>query len=192
MMTKKEIRKEAKERIAAGLESQEEWSREAAKHAFDFIESFDLRPATCIGIFLSMKGTEIETAPLITLLKSSPKGYRLLVPRVDDETTIRFYPYSEDAPHKISKYGIWEPLAETDEALTPEIIIVPGLAFDRKRGRVGHGKGFYDRFFERHNSEICLKAALAFECQTFDEVPTEDYDFPMDALITERGVTRFF
>ena len=191
-MTKKEIRKEAKARIAAGLSSQAEWSRRAGQHAFDYIESLPLRPGTRIGLFLSMKETEIETSYLIALLRQSPKGYSILVPRVDDETTIRFYPYTEEAPHKISSYGIWEPLAPESEALVPEIIIVPGLAFDRKKGRVGHGKGFYDRFFEKHNSEICLKAALAFECQIFEEVPTDDYDFPMDALVTEKGVTRFY
>ena len=192
MLTKKEIRRESKTRLRSILDDQESLSQVACRELYGFLESFDLPKGTSIGLFLSMKGTEIETRPLVDLLQASSRGYRLLAPRVDDETTIRFYAYSEELPHKISKYGIWEPLTPIEEAEVPQIIIVPGLAFDRNRGRVGHGKGFYDRFFERHNATICMKIALAFEVQVFDAVPVDAYDLPMDALVTEKGVTRFF
>lgn len=191
MKSKKEIRTEAKGRVKSILDSQAVLSEIAGKRAYEFLESLDLSTGTSIGLFLSMKDTEIETSPLIDLLRASSKHYRILVPKVEDETTILFYPYEESAPHRISKYGIWEPLVDVSEAVVPEVIIVPGLAFDRKGGRVGHGKGYYDRYFERNAEKIRMRVAFAFETQVFEEVPMNEFDLPMQALITDQSVTVF-
>ena len=69
------------------------------------------------------------------------------------------------------------------------MIVVPGLAFDRKGGRVGHGKGYYDRYFDRHRDAIRMRIAFGYEVQVFDEVPMDDFDLPMHALVTDRSVT---
>lgn len=189
MQTKTEIRSAARTGIKSLTDRGDELARTAAEKAYDFIEHLDLESGTPLGLFLSMKGKEIETAPLIELLKASPKRYRILVPRVEDETTINFYPYDDAAPHRISEYGIWEPLAPVSEAVAPEVIVVPGLAFDRKGGRVGHGKGYYDRYFRRYEDAIRMRIAFAYEVQVFDEVPMDDFDLPMHALVTDRSVT---
>ena len=68
-----------------------------------------------------------------------------------------------------------------------DLIIVPGVAFDRSGGRTGHGKGYYDKLLEHARPDAPL-VALAFECQFFDEIPTEEHDIFMDRIITEAAV----
>jgi len=68
-----------------------------------------------------------------------------------------------------------------------DLVMVPGLAFDRRGGRVGHGKGYYDRLLARVRPDALL-AGVAFECQVFPQVPMLDYDVLMDRVITERTV----
>ena len=191
MLGKTEIRKKVRARVSAITDIDHRLARAAAERAYEFINKLNLERGAKVGVFLSMKGREIETSPLISLLQSESGRYRVLVPRVEDSVTINFYAFDQSSPHRISQYGIWEPLSPSSEAEVPEIIIVPGLAFDRKGGRVGHGKGFYDRYFERHKETIRVRAAFAYETQVFEEVPMDEFDYPMDALITDQTVTVF-
>ena len=92
-------------------------------------------------------------------------------------------------------FGIREPVI-TDESVTfsgmdkdPEkaLIVMPGVAFDRERNRIGYKGGFYDRFLA-DNPEI-KAIALGFECQISDEtLPTEGHDIRPLKLITEAGI----
>ena len=68
-----------------------------------------------------------------------------------------------------------------------DLILVPGVAFDARGGRTGHGKGFYDKLLENAKAETPL-IALAFECQMFDEIPMQDHDIFMDKVVTEAKV----
>jgi 5-formyltetrahydrofolate cyclo-ligase len=68
-----------------------------------------------------------------------------------------------------------------------DLIIVPGVAFDRRGGRTGHGKGYYDKLLEHARPDTPL-VALAFECQIFDEIPMQDHDVFMDKVVTEAAV----
>ena len=67
-----------------------------------------------------------------------------------------------------------------------DLIIVPGVAFDRRGGRTGHGKGYYDKLLEHARPDTPL-VALAFECQMFDEIPMQDHDVFMDKVVTEKA-----
>ncbi|MDR3232870.1 MAG: 5-formyltetrahydrofolate cyclo-ligase [Planctomycetaceae bacterium] len=67
-----------------------------------------------------------------------------------------------------------------------DVVLVPGLAFDRSGSRLGRGKGYYDRFLKKLKPSA-LKIGLAFECQIFDEIPADGSDVPLDLVITERG-----
>lgn len=91
-------------------------------------------------------------------------------------------------------FGIREPRPEIrrldDRRIDPsmlQLVIVPGLAFDRQGGRLGRGKGFYDRFLARTPSSI-QRVALAFECQLVDAVPMDVHDRRMDVIVTETAV----
>ncbi len=68
-----------------------------------------------------------------------------------------------------------------------DLIMVPGVGFDRRGARTGHGKGYYDKLLQHARMNTPL-IALAFECQLFDEIPVADHDIFMDKIITEDHV----
>lgn len=94
----------------------------------------------------------------------------------------------------IGMYKILEPRPELRElpekkvaVAELDLIMVPGVAFDRTGARMGHGFGYYDKLLEHARSSTPL-VALAFECQLFEEIPTQAHDVFMDKIITEAAV----
>jgi 5-formyltetrahydrofolate cyclo-ligase len=92
------------------------------------------------------------------------------------------------------KYKILEPREDLRDVaakrLQPEdldLIMVPGVAFDKQGGRTGHGKGYYDKLLQ-HARLDCPLVALAFECQMFAEIPMQVHDIYMDKVVTENAV----
>jgi 5-formyltetrahydrofolate cyclo-ligase len=90
-------------------------------------------------------------------------------------------------------FGLWEPSptmrTQADRRRSVQdldLIAVPGLAFDRRGARLGHGKAYYDRLLRHARSDTVL-VGLAFECQVFPTVPTGRRDVFMDLVITESG-----
>ena len=90
--------------------------------------------------------------------------------------------------------GIWEPKPELREqeqrrakVQELDLLVIPGLAFDRQGGRLGYGKGYFDRLLLGARADALL-AAVAFECQLFATVPMQPYDVRVDAVVTETGV----
>lgn len=93
-----------------------------------------------------------------------------------------------------SRYGIPEPTPETcppspEGGWVPELIIVPGLAFDREGHRLGSGGGYYDRLFAKKTMQDTVRIALAYAFQIVDSLPAEEWDAPMHAIATEEGLT---
>jgi 5-formyltetrahydrofolate cyclo-ligase len=68
-----------------------------------------------------------------------------------------------------------------------DLMMVPGVAFDRRGARMGHGFGYYDKLLEHARRDAPL-VALAFECQLFPEIPTRAHDIFMDRIITETAI----
>ena len=83
-------------------------------------------------------------------------------------------------------YGILEPktVRKADEN-NIDVILVPGLAFDRNGGRMGFGKGYYDRLLE---SSKAVKIGLCYDFQILEKIPTEIHDVPMNFVITEKEI----
>ena len=67
-------------------------------------------------------------------------------------------------------------------------MVVPGLAFDSKGNRLGHGKGYYDRAFANGAGESPVLVGFGYEFQVVDEVPHGEMDRRMDAIVTERAI----
>ena len=93
-------------------------------------------------------------------------------------------------------FGLLEPppglAASPPRMLPPEdagLLLIPGVAFDRDGGRLGHGKGFYDRLLQRAGPGP-LRIALAFECQVVENVPMVAGDERMDLVVTEDAIYR--
>src|SRR5262249_39979161 len=91
-------------------------------------------------------------------------------------------------------YRILEPKAELrglrEKQVSPDeldLILVPGVAFDRNGGRTGHGKGYYDKLLQHARAHAPL-VALAFECPLFPEIPMQPHDIFMDKIVTEDAV----
>jgi 5-formyltetrahydrofolate cyclo-ligase len=87
---------------------------------------------------------------------------------------------------KENGFGILEP-ETTTAAVDPkdiELILVPGLAFDKNGGRLGYGAGYYDRFFCEVRAEV-KKIAVAYSFQVVDEVPMEEHDVLIDHIVTD-------
>ena len=70
-----------------------------------------------------------------------------------------------------------------------DLLVIPGLAFDRQGGRLGYGKGYFDRLLQGARGDALL-AAVAYECQLFDALPMLPYDVRVDAVITESDIYR--
>ncbi|MGI6669672.1 MAG: 5-formyltetrahydrofolate cyclo-ligase [Acetivibrionales bacterium] len=86
--------------------------------------------------------------------------------------------------------NIPEPDAAVLKKLDPDdidLVVVPGIAFDFSRYRIGYGAGCYDGFLPRLKPG-CLKAGLAYEMQVVEKIPAESHDIPMDLVITEHRV----
>jgi 5-formyltetrahydrofolate cyclo-ligase len=86
---------------------------------------------------------------------------------------------------------IMQPLSAAAEVL-PDILLVPLLAFDRRGYRLGYGGGYYDRAlaFLRAQKKV-MAIGLAFAGQKVDHVPTEPHDAPLDAILTEEGLSLY-
>jgi len=112
------------------------------------------------------------------------KEKSLLLPCVDgDDLRLRQYTGPECLKEG-EQFGIGEPTGpEFTDLERVEMIIVPGVAFDRTGNRMGRGRGFYDRLLK--STPRAFKVGVAFNFQMVDRVPTEDFDVPMDAVLTE-------
>lgn len=95
-----------------------------------------------------------------------------------------------DTEHwEVNRYGIEEPCLLEAELVPPDkldLILAPGLAFDKKGYRLGWGGGYYDRFLACCKNGFIL--GIAFEEQLLEEVAHESLDIPMDAVVTDRTV----
>lgn len=94
----------------------------------------------------------------------------------------------------VGKWNILEPPRELwgnpDKEVEPEeldLILVPGVGFDRQGRRMGNGQGYYDRLLERVRPD-CSLIALCYESQLFDEIPVAPHDVLMDKVVTEDAI----
>lgn len=78
-------------------------------------------------------------------------------------------------------FGIMEPTGEQlDDLSKINLVIVPGMAFDKRNNRMGRGRGFYDRILSATNA---MKVGVAYKCQIFEQIPTCNNDIQMDKII---------
>ncbi|MBR5094762.1 MAG: 5-formyltetrahydrofolate cyclo-ligase [Oscillospiraceae bacterium] len=88
------------------------------------------------------------------------------------------------------RYGIREPDRKTSRPVDPgeiDLVLVPCVAFDADCSRLGHGAGYYDRYLPRTGAAAI---AVAFEAQKLRKVATDDFDVPVDAVVTEKELYR--
>lgn len=117
---------------------------------------------------------------------------RVYLPRIDPRKKglMNFYRCESLTDLERGKMGIREPVATEDRLLEglPDLMLIPGLAFDRCGNRLGYGGGFYDRFLSSHSGSGCKRLGLAFEFQLLPQVPHDGHDHKIDGLCTEKGI----
>ncbi|MDO4217852.1 MAG: 5-formyltetrahydrofolate cyclo-ligase [Bacteroidales bacterium] len=108
----------------------------------------------------------------------------MLLPCVDgDDLRLRQYTGPE-CLQAGPQFGIGEPTGpEFTDLDRVEMIVVPGVAFDRQNNRIGRGRGFYDRLLK--STPNAYKVGVAFNFQLFDTIPVEPFDVPMDFVVVE-------
>lgn len=131
---------------------------------------------------------EVETTELIReMLKA---GKRIAIPYCKDDRMIPCEIFNVDQDVHPGMFGIREPSTDTLKPVSPEeidLVLAPGVAFDKEGHRIGYGKGFYDRFLPLLREDVCI-AGLAFFCQVVDGFETEKHDVKMSLLVTENGI----
>ena len=70
-----------------------------------------------------------------------------------------------------------------------DLVIVPGIAFDKKGHRIGYGYGYYDRFLKTIKKKA-VKIGLAFDFQLIESIPEEEHDVPMNIVVTDKEILR--
>lgn len=136
--------------------------------------------------------TEVETEQLSTCLLDMNKMVCVPLVRTKEKELLPMFIESEDAPLQPGYCGIPEPVWCADRCFAPEhldIVILPGLLFDRNGNRLGYGGGYYDRFLA-YKSPQALRIGLAFSCQLVPSIPAQKHDMRLDILVTEKEVLR--
>lgn len=136
--------------------------------------------------------TEVRTRDYLATALSH--GKKIVVPWCQESGELELFWLKSMDDLAIGMYKILEPkpelrlLSDRQVPVTNlDLIMVPGVAFTREGARMGHGKGYYDKLLEHARPDAPL-VALAFECQLFPEIPTQEHDVFMDKIITEAAV----
>lgn len=142
----------------------------------------ELAPGAVSG-FMPYK-SEISTIPLLNRLLR--EGWVTALPVVLGEgLPLEFRAW---APGERLAPGVWDiPIPEAAVEVFPDVLLVPGLLYDRKGYRLGYGGGFYDRTLVKlRRMKPVTAIGVAYHAQLVDEVPRGDYDQPLDFIMTEQ------
>ncbi len=152
-----------------------------AEEVFEKIESLpEFQTANTILMYWSLPD-ELPTHNFI--IKWSKKKQMLLPVVKENEMLIK--PFSTKNELTQGSLGTWEPSVQKEYINKIDLVIVPGIAFDKNKSRLGRGKGYYDKYFvNRHIKKI----GIGFDFQLIEKVPTEAYDIKMDKIITRSRI----
>ena len=128
----------------------------------------------------------------INILKLLENKYminkNILLPVIEENNRMSFFSWKKNNVLLVNKYGILEPIK--NKFKIPNLILVPILAFDRNKYRLGYGKGFYDRYLNKYlkKSSNILTVGVAFSFQKYHKLPIEKNDVKLDYILTEKGI----
>lgn len=133
-------------------------------------------------------GGEIDPRPLMAALAKA--GLAIALPRMERrDGPARFLLWESAAALKPDAYGMMAPPADARE-VTPKLLLVPLLAFDRAGRRLGQGGGHYDRTLALLKPRGAKAAGIAYAAQEIDAVPAGPHDQMLDWVVTEKEAIR--
>ena len=135
--------------------------------------------------------------PLHVLQLRLPAHARWCLPCIQADGSLRFAPWRPGDPLVSNRFGIPEPDLMPESQLQADemsLILLPLVGFDRRGRRLGMGGGFYDRTLAFRAARPVPPPRLvgvAYAAQEVDTLPDEAWDVPLDAVVTERGLSEF-
>ena len=111
-----------------------------------------------------------------------------LLPVTDKNNLMNFFPWKKNDVLCVNDFGILEPIKTKPKV--PDLMLVPILAFDKKKNRLGYGKGFYDRYLNKYLKQFknIYSVGIAFSFQRHHNLPVNQNDVKLDYIITEKGI----
>ncbi len=178
---KKELRHNIKQKIKQLTAEEKE---KQAKMVFTRLKGLpQFRFAETVMAFWSMDD-EIPTHSFIEEISGSKRVFLPVIK--DDDIAIKPYISTEEMQPEM-RFNIFEPTGDEVPNINPDLIIVPGLAFDANCNRLGRGKGYYDRFLSSIEVASGL-VGICFNEQIVDRVPVDEHDYKVDSVITADGL----
>jgi 5-formyltetrahydrofolate cyclo-ligase len=133
-----------------------------------------------------------EADPALLLEALAGRGCRIAFPRVAaGDLPLAFHLVPDGETLAPGTFGIHEPLSHWP-GVTPNLLLVPLLAFDAAGHRLGFGRGFYDRtLFALKRGAAVRAIGVAYAGQEVESLPQEAHDMKLDAILTEQGLRAF-
>ncbi len=119
---------------------------------------------------------------------SSISAQDILLPVTDKKNFMNFFSWKKNDVLFVNEFGILEPTKTKTKV--PDVMLIPLLAFDKSKFRLGYGKGFYDRYLNKYikkNKDI-LTIGVAFSFQKHHKLPFNKHDMKLDFILTEKGI----
>lgn len=128
-----------------------------------------------------------EVSLLAAVTEALAQGKRTAFPKTAGNS-MQFYEITDLNDFSEGRFHVMEPFTEGKNPVRwePQLCFVPGMVFDRAGGRMGYGKGYYDRYFAGNRN--VLLAGCAYEFQIADSLVLDAWDIRMDWLVTENGM----
>ena len=185
---KEQLRRQLKNRLLEmEPEKRAEKSRKACKN---LIATPQFRKASVVMMYLALPN-EVDTAD--AFLAAWQEGKTVAVPKVSwqQRHMIPVKINTLETGLATNTWGLRNPTTAAPVAYEDiDLVIVPGLGFDKNGNRLGRGSSYYDRFLA-HDQLRAFRCGFAFNNQVVDSVPVAQYDAPMDALVTDQEVVNF-
>ena len=143
------------------------------------------KKANHVLLYYSHNG-EVDTLKLIEKYIDSKQLY---LPVIQGKSRFQAVPIKRPLDLRPGFEGVPEPIDTPPSSVYDdqiELIVMPGVAFDKKGNRLGMGKGYYDRYLNKKNKPIRL--ALAYEEQVLDHLPKDQYDECIDLIVTDQKI----
>tara|TARA_B100000579_G_C22484225_1_gene689420 strand:+ start:49 stop:591 length:543 start_codon:yes stop_codon:yes gene_type:complete len=148
------------------------------------LKKFNLQKNKKIGAYFPINH-EVNCLGLLKQLEKS--GHKISLPITKKGNKMDFFEWSSKYPLSISKIGIPEPFSK--KIVYPDILLVPLLAFNKKKFRLGYGGGYYDRYIQKIKKlKKILTIGIAFSFQEITKLPISKYDKKLDFIFTENYI----
>ena len=141
-----------------------------------------------LGFYYPVK-YEINIVSVIIRIQT--KKLQICLPVIKKKNNMSFKEWTTQEPLIVNKFGILEP-GNKNKKIKPQMILVPLVAYDNTKNRLGYGKGFYDRYLSRlikKNVKI-LTVGVAFSFQRYHKLSISKNDVRLDLILTNKGLKK--